>query len=190
MNLDQLKRNLYWRVQLIPVACRLDEFGIPLPSRDDDWLIEEVTDEHIRISNITTQIFQLLGKDHIHHFTTNPQRSQGDVKFGFLTLHVQIFCQGVNAWVRPNIRPGEAVAPLQVEIREKIVDFQYPSKSGLEAKLNSQGYRLVWSNESNLSSRLDFEGWEIVIDKSPNGELNSFRVRDRIEDQILLKKRI
>ena len=111
MNLDLLKKNVSQRVQLLPVAYRLDENGRELEPMDDDWIFGDVSNDTLRISNVRTGHVATLGKDHVHHFTTNPHRSEQGVKHGFLTLNVQIFLQGDNLWVRPNARPGERVNP-------------------------------------------------------------------------------
>jgi hypothetical protein len=138
MQWDYLKRNVGSWVQLVPTACRLDEFGALLPEIDEDWFFDEFAADHIRVSK-TTGHFVRLGKDHIHHFTTNPQRTIGPTKFGFLTLHVQVFVQGPNVWVKPNTRPGERVAPPQIEIIDKPVHFRFPTDSGIQQRLERQG---------------------------------------------------
>ncbi len=188
MNLNQLKRNQGYHVQIVPVACRLNDLGIELPPIDDDWLMEEVNDEHVRISNVRTGHIVVLGKDHIHNFSSNPQRSLGDLKYGFLNLHVQVFIQGNRARYVPNLRPGERVAPPAIVVTEKSVTLDYVSRSGLEQKLNAEGFVLQWCGEPKLAERIEFGGWEIV--KEPDGGgLASFRVKDRICDLILIKKR-
>lgn len=111
MNLDLLKRNVGQRVQLEPIACQLDEAGNELKQINDDWLIQEVRSDIIRIDNVRTSHVAKLGKDHVHHYTSNPNRFEGGYKYGFLTLHVQIFLQGVHLWIRPTLRPGERVSP-------------------------------------------------------------------------------
>jgi hypothetical protein len=111
MNLEQLKKNKGWRVQLEPPECHLNELGRQLPPSHDDWLIRDVSAEIVDIANTRTSHIYTLGKDHIHHFTTNPDRSRGDVRYGFLTLHVQLFVQGLRVWIRPNAKPGESVEP-------------------------------------------------------------------------------
>jgi hypothetical protein len=109
VNLDQLKRNLYQRVQLDPVACSLDASGNLLDRRDDDWTITAVTDDGVRIENQRTRLSTTLARDHIHHYTSNPDRSTGGLKFGFLTLNVQLFMQGNEMRIRPNSAPGRPV---------------------------------------------------------------------------------
>src|SRR6202034_4324102 len=124
MNLEQLKRNKGWRVQLIPIASRLNDDGRELPPLDDDWIVGDVSNEGVLIANTRTPRQVMLGADHIHHFTTNPDRSQDGFKYGFFTLNVQIFLQGHKSWVRPNTRPGESVKPPVDEISDKWVDLR------------------------------------------------------------------
>lgn len=92
----------------MPVATSLDDYGRELAQADDDWIIVEASSERVRISYPRSGHTTTLGKDHIDDFTTNPDRSHGGVKGGFLTLKVQLFLQGANLTVRPNVRPSEA----------------------------------------------------------------------------------
>ena len=43
MNFDQLKQNLYHRVQLLPVACTVDADGRLFDRVDNDWIITALT---------------------------------------------------------------------------------------------------------------------------------------------------
>jgi hypothetical protein len=54
MNWEQMKKNVGCRVQLVPMACRLDQNGRELPPIDDDWIIDEASSSGVRISNIRT----------------------------------------------------------------------------------------------------------------------------------------
>lgn len=124
MNLEQLRKNIGHRIQMVPPAHHLDASGHTLPTQDEDWLIEAINDENIRLSKASGH-FVLLGKDHVHHFTTNPQRSSGQVKFGFLTLHVQVIVQGGDVRVVPNNRPGEPVTPLATSQSRALAAREY-----------------------------------------------------------------
>jgi hypothetical protein len=110
MNLERLKRNINQRVQLRPIARRFDGAGLELERFDDDWVIEAVTIDGIRISNPRTGHTTTLGGDHVHHYTSNPDRSRAGVKHGFLTLNVQISLRGPNLTVEPNAGPGQPAA--------------------------------------------------------------------------------
>ena len=188
MNLRQFKQNVGTHVQLVPFACRLDEFGRELLGIDDDWFIQEINDEHIRISNPRTGHFVISGKDHIHHYPGNPQRSQNGAKFGFLTLCVQIFIRRNDVLIRPTLRPGGRIDPPSVNLTDKFVDIENPANCGLKQKLDTEDYKLYWCAEANLSRRIDLEEWEIVIEPDRRGALFSFRVKDRIDDLILIKQ--
>ncbi len=48
-NLDRLKGNVGWRVQLAPQAIHLDAFGRELPGKNEDWIIGSVTDDEVRL---------------------------------------------------------------------------------------------------------------------------------------------
>ncbi len=188
VNLEYFKKNVGWRVQLVPTEIRLDEYDRELPVMNDDWLLESVTEEGVRISNVRTGHGIVLGTDHIHHFTSNPNRSLGVVKYGFLTLHVQVFLRATECWVQPNLRPGERVRVEPVPINEMWVDFRFVVDSGLQRKLDSEGYRMAWSLDTLLPRRLQFEGWEVVIEPDSHGTPTKFRMRDRPADQTLIKK--
>lgn len=183
-----MKKNVGYRVQLIPIGCRLDENGRELPPEDEDWIIQAASDVGISISNNRGHSTS-LGKDHIHHFTSNPDRSRAGISYGFLTLNVQIFMQGRRLWVRPNLRPGEPVKPPNAEPMEKWVDTQYVYVIGLQQRLEAEGYRLAWCLDTKLASRIDLEGWEVVVEPDARGVPTKFRVKDRISDMTLIKKR-
>lgn len=78
-------------------------------------------------------------------------------------------------------RPG----PLSV----KWVDLNYPHDSGLQAILETDGYVVRWSSDSRLARRLDIEGWSLVTQEVEEGRSVVFKVRDRPEDQTLIKKK-
>jgi hypothetical protein len=109
MNLEHLKKNVWQRVQLLPIAREIDELGRQRPLIDDDWIVQVVLSDRLELFNVRSRHVAKLGADHVHHFTSNPQRSAAQGNGGFLTLNVQIFMQGNRLWVRPNSRPGEAV---------------------------------------------------------------------------------
>jgi hypothetical protein len=190
MQWEQLKKTIGFKVQLIPVACCLDKSGNELPATDDDWRITRVSNEGVDISNERTLHETILGPDHIHHFTSNPGRSRSEVKFGFLTLNVQVFLQETRLWVRPNGRPGEPVKPPAQEVINKWVDVAYPYMSGIQTRLESSGYRVGWCRDADLPRKVDLEGWEIVVEPDSNGRPTAFHLRDLPTDQTLVKKRV
>jgi hypothetical protein len=122
LNYEQLKKMAGMRIQLVPPAHRLDGAGKLLPQIDDDWLVESVSAEGVRISNPRTGLFVVLGLDHIHSYASNPNRKDGGSKFGFFTLKVQLTLKGYEVLVRPNLRPGEAVPPPSKNSPESATD--------------------------------------------------------------------
>ena len=130
MNLQKLKTNVGWLVQLEPVTCRLDENDRELEAETHDWTITAVTEAIVEISNVRTGHIAQLGKDHIHNFTTIPGRASGGVEYGFLMLNVQIYVQGNRVWVRPNSRPGQRVppygeSPAERFLRSRLLDGRF-----------------------------------------------------------------
>lgn len=189
MKRDQIIKNVGARVQLEPPARFLDLNGIErLPVRNDDWIIHAADNDGLRIENVRSTHSTKLGYDQIHSYMSNPDRSQGNLQCGFLTLRVQIFIQGVNLTKRPNERPGAPVDPPHVEIGDKWVDFRYPADSGLQQALETGGYRIAWCADRNLARRIDLEGWEVVVALDGNGGLVRLRLRDSPENQTLIKR--
>ena len=100
MNKDKLKKNLYAHVKLRPVARRFNN-SVELVQIDDDWIIEEVSDVGVKITNISTGHTTRLGYDHIHHYDSNPDKEFDGLKHGFLSLNVQIFFDESKLWIEP-----------------------------------------------------------------------------------------
>ena len=112
MNWAQLKKNIGMRVQIEPIACRLDAQGHELPHENDDWIVESISETDVlSLRNIRTGHIAQLGKDHIYDFRSNPARSTDGITHGFLVLKMQIFLQSAKLWLRPNAKPGERVSP-------------------------------------------------------------------------------
>jgi hypothetical protein len=169
------------------MAARLDENRRELPLIDDDWIIEDVSNTEVHLFNPRTEHRIVLGADHTHHFTTNPNRTQRGIQYGFLTLNVQVFIERQGSTVRPNARPGEPVKPQREEIMNKWVDPRYPHDSGLQARLEAEGYTVKWCSDTNLVRKIDLEGWEIVVERDAQGVRSKFRIKDRPADQTLIK---
>jgi len=88
MNKDKLKKSLYHRVRIRPIAKRNDgnkQFEII----DDVWIILSV-EETVNLSNIRTGHVAILGLDHIHHYVSDPKEEYDGLKHGFLELNVQV----------------------------------------------------------------------------------------------------
>ncbi|HET6455229.1 MAG TPA: hypothetical protein VFI02_12555 [Armatimonadota bacterium] len=109
MNKNALKKNLYARIRLRPIAKRY-EAQTEMESLDDDWIIDWIDDAGVRIRNTRTSHVTTLGYDHIHHFMSDPDRSiHGGLNFGFLIMNVQVHFEGNRLWIEPTTRPGEAI---------------------------------------------------------------------------------
>lgn len=191
MNLGKLKTNIGWRVQLAPQAIHLDEFGRELPGKNEDWIIQTVTDDEVRLDEaVMLGLTTKLGKDHVQSFATNPARSMtGGVQHGFLKLHVQMYIpQNAPIWYQPCVQPGLRVPPPPVQLVELFVDFNYAANSGIQGKLEAAGYDVSWAALSRLPS-LELNGWEVVVERDRQGRPTSLFLRDPRDSQVLVKRR-
>ena len=119
MNLEQLKKDVGYRVRLAPQAYHLDGMGEALPFRDEDWIIMAVTDDYLEVSAPSGHFYR-LGKDHVVSFYTEPNRSSGGLNYGILQLKVQLYIQGANVTITPTHLPGQAVPPpVNVSLRAR-----------------------------------------------------------------------
>lgn len=189
VNKDLMKRNVGAHVLLQPQALRLDGNGFVRKSQvyageADVWVIEDVSEAGVRISHPSGHL-KVLGYDHIQKYTSNGE--SGGTKRGFLTLHVQLFIVGNEVRVVPNARPGESVVPQPPEVVDKVVEFTYPQMCGLQARLEAQGWRIWWSRPERVSTYIDIEGAQLVLEPDEQGVLNRFLTRD---SGVLLKRRI
>jgi hypothetical protein len=149
MNKQELKKSVGKRVRIRPKAKRFDggPDGPELPQIDDDWSIDRITDEGLAISNARTDHLAILGYDHIHHFTSDPQRGQ---EFGFLTLTVQIHIGGNRLWIEPNVIPK-----LDTRTPDHPIDVSLTCRCAftpLEIKVGQIGY-LVSLNQALVRLR-------------------------------------
>jgi hypothetical protein len=81
----KLAKCIHHRVRLRPPARRFR--GVTeLRIMDDDWLVQEVEDEQIRIRNIRTDHVALLGYTQISEYVTDPKREFDGLRHGFLEL--------------------------------------------------------------------------------------------------------
>jgi hypothetical protein len=111
MNLEQLKKNVGFRMKLVPPAQHLDNLNDPKPVVDEDWIVEAVTDEFISLKSVGLSHVALLGKDHVKNFATDPNRATDGLDHGFLILLVQVFINGTKLWTIPTPMPGMPVPP-------------------------------------------------------------------------------
>ena len=158
MNWAQFQKNVGIRVQIEPMACRLNELGGELPEENEDWIVESISaDGVVSLRNVTTDHVAVLGKDHIYDFRSNPGRSKDGVTHGFLVLKVQIFLQRARLWLRPNARPGERVSPhrtpqTQPEPSEAMLHLMADLATsagwaGSPAKFNEHAARVLYGAE-------------------------------------------
>lgn len=110
MNIDQLKKDIGYRVKIVPPAYHLDAAGDALPFQDEDWIIMAVTDGYVEI-NTDEGRFYRLGKDHVRSFASDPHRSVDGVNRGFLQLNTQLYITDTEVTAVPNHQPGAAVPP-------------------------------------------------------------------------------
>jgi hypothetical protein len=132
MNLDHLKKNVGYRVKLVPPAYHLDAAGEPLPLQDEDWIVMAVTNEYIEI-NTASGHFYRLGKDHVRSFATDPHRSTDGLNHAFLQLHVQLYVRGSDVTAVPNFQPGAAVAASGEPCPEGACNFRPRIGAGVSA---------------------------------------------------------
>lgn len=99
MNKNELKKNLGHSVKLRPMAKRFagGPEGPQLPPVDDEWMIQGIDQQGVRISRNNTHSL-VLGFDHIREFTTDPARGGRD---GILILKSQVSIGGNSMWVEP-----------------------------------------------------------------------------------------
>lgn len=188
MNKEMMKKSLHTHVQLRPTVCRLDENGFELRpvtyvGENDTWIIEDVSDAGVRISHASGHV-KILKYDHIYKFTSD--ESKNGQKRGFLTLLVQLFLQGNEICIEPTARPGEPVPPTLPRVTEKVVEITYPDRSGMQARLMAQGYSLGWARPERVSTLIDLEGHQEVIEADGTSVFARFCTRDGL---VLLKRR-
>jgi hypothetical protein len=174
MNKNKLSKCVGQFVRLRPMALRYDGAS-GLPQIDDDWRVDRVEDEGVRLQNIRTAHTVLLGYDHIHNYTSDAGRQLGQQKYGFLQLNVRIMLHGIHADIEP-IDPREKATTSQ--IIDKWVNLPYIDTAGIAKDLRDQGFDLCWSTANDESTRTDIEGWEQVLICGPNGTLMRLKIRD------------
>jgi hypothetical protein len=175
MNRNMMKKNVHSRVLLQPPAYRLDHHGFEVKAVEDEWwIVQEITDEGVTISDPRSGHFRLLGYDHIQKFTSDGMK-QG-AKRGFLTLLVQLYIQGNDVRVLPT-RPGEPLPPPRPVVVDKVVESNYPTASGIQQRLEAQGYALSWVRPERVGT-IELQGGHAVVERDAKGLLATFRTRD------------
>ena len=101
----KLAKCIHHRVRLRPPARRFR--GVTEPRiMDDDWLLQEVEDNEVRIRNIRTDHVAVLGFNQITDYVADPKREFDGLRHGFLELRVQVFLRGPELVIEP--RPSAA----------------------------------------------------------------------------------
>ena len=78
---------------------------------DDDWLLQEVEDEEVRIRNIRTDHVAVLGFSQISNYVADPKREFDGLRHGFLELRVQVFLRGPELVIEPRPSSARSAAP-------------------------------------------------------------------------------
>lgn len=80
--------------------------------------------------------------------------------------------------------PQEPCSP-----QEAWVGFSYPTDSGLQQRLENDGYEVVWCRDSKLLQRTETDGYEVVKERGPEGNARIFKLKGTRENQTLLKRK-
>ena len=93
-------------------------------------------------------------------------------------------------WIK---KPAQVPAAAPDPIEDKWVSPEYVEKAGIAQRIKEQGYQLYWATAEQEPQQVDLEGWEVVVDRAPDGS----RVRYKHRDHpivggyvILLKKKL
>jgi len=71
-----------------------------------------------------------------------------------------------------------AVKSKLLEVVEKVVEFSYPDKRGIQKLLEDRGWRIWWSRPEEVASYVDIENAELVTERDSQGMLSRFRTYD------------
>jgi hypothetical protein len=116
LNKDALKKNSWTHVRIRPMAKRFwGADGPQLPPVDDHWLLYEVGDKNVFITNSATGHGTVLGLDQIHHYSSDPATGP---RCGILTLNAQLHIGGDHLWTEPTFRPGQALPDQFADVRD------------------------------------------------------------------------
>ncbi len=117
----KLAKCIHHRVRLRPPARRFR--GVTeLRIMDDDWLLQEVEDQQVRLRNIRTDHVAVLGFSQINEYVDDPKREFDGLRHGFLELKVQVFLRGPELVIEPRPsapKPGTARKPAKKTIKHK-----------------------------------------------------------------------
>jgi hypothetical protein len=136
VNKDYLPKAVGFHVRLRPAAT--DRGGRVW---DEDWVIEEVTRERVRLSNLSHGYTKLIGTDHVYSFYTDPDRDHDGIRYGFLQLLVSLTLDGNKVHLEPLPSPrtpntdaavfARRFAPLTIEIGRRMRYFSWLDRDPL-----------------------------------------------------------
>ena len=106
MNIRKLKRSIYSRVRLRPIALSIESSGETV-AYDDQWIVDTVSvSGTVELYNPSTGHVARLGSDHVHHFDSDPPSNMDGFDHGFLILTIQVFMRGCDLWLEPTRAVG------------------------------------------------------------------------------------
>ncbi len=72
----------------------------------------------------------------------------------------------------------DAAAPSSWQgVAERVVEFDYPTQSGVQQALEARGFTLGWVRPERVAS-IEVKGGEVVVAPDANGAPATFRTRD------------
>ena len=191
MNLTKLRGNLGWLFKLQPPAIHLDSQGNELPARDEEWVLQEISQDGQALTLHSLEIVDIsitIGADVVHRFDTD--RSRG-TRRAFLVLMQQMIIHGGRITFRPSSRPGERVNPLPpIQVERVPVSFDFLRKTGIEQRLAAEGFEVNGVTALRLAE-LELKGWERIIVGDTHGRPTLYYVPDSKPgmELIFIKKR-
>ena len=110
VNKTKLVKCIHHRVRLRPPARRFR--GVTeLRIMDDDWLVQEVEENEVRIRNIRTDHVAVFAFEQIRDYVADPKREFDGLRHGFLELRVQVFLRGPELVIEPRPSSARSAAP-------------------------------------------------------------------------------
>lgn len=110
VNKTKLVKCIHHRVRLRPPARRFR--GVTeLRIMDDDWLVQEVEENEVRIRNIRTDHVAVFAFEQIRDYVADPKREFDGLRHGFLELRVQVFLRGPELVIEPRPSSTKTAAP-------------------------------------------------------------------------------
>jgi hypothetical protein len=118
------------------------------------WLASGISEQTLR-----EKWPQWVGiNDHWYHTLAS---FDGSLAFG--SLLPEVF-----AAAAPSSRKGVA---------ERVVEFDYPTQSGIQQALEARGFTLGWVRPERVAS-IELKGGEVVVEPDANGSPATFKTRD------------